>query len=414
MSAGWSNWAGNVRSRPAEIVYPASEAELVTVLERARREGRTVRTVGAGHSFTPLCATEGVIVCLKRMTGVVDSDPELRTVTVRAGTTIRALGEPLWSRGLCLKNQGDIDTQHIAGAIATATHGSGSRRQCLSATARRFRVILASGEPLTVDADDADLLAAMQVSLGALGIVTEIELDVQDAVALSERIEFWELAQILDRWESEMRDRRHFSFFWMPYSNSPESLFMTTPPGMDMADRALVKLYDELPRDVLDEPAPALRLDATRVDRPYRIYPDPDFEGEIVNRELEYMVPAEQGQAAFLALRQLVLTRYRDDTFPVEVRSIAADDAWLSPFYQRPSVSISICGHEQRDYRRFLADVAATLEPFDPRPHWGKIHYMNRQQLRAALPRFDDFRTIRDRLDPDRRFLTRELADLLG
>jgi FAD/FMN-containing dehydrogenase len=358
--------------------------------------------------------TDGILIGLDRINHLVPN-PASRTVVTGPGTRIRDFGDPLWDAGLCLRNQGDIDSQHIAGAVATATHGSGLALQCFSASVTRFRVVQASGDVVEIGNDDSELLAAMRVSLGLLGVVTELELQVRDAFAMGEHLEFWTLPEVLDRWDQETANRRHFSFFWMPYSDSPDSLFMDHPEGVDMADRAMVKLYDERPLADLDAPAVARAAGGyNRLDRPYRIYSDPDFEGEIVNRELEYFVPFERGRDAFLALRELILRDYPDDRFPVEVRTIAADDGWLSPFYERASVAISICGHERNDYRGFLAAVARTLDPFDARPHLGKIFYQDRARLTEVLPRFADFCALRRRLDPRGVFLNDALTPLFA
>lgn len=408
----FTNWAGNESCRPQQIAYPRTEEEVSEIITSAARRGLPVRVVGAGHSFSTICLTEGVLISLDQMSGILRTDPAAQRVTVRSGTRIREFGDPLWQAGLCLKNQGDIDSQHIAGAISTATHGSGIRQQSFSGSARRFRVVLPSGEAIDVTDDDPELLAAVQVSLGLLGVITEVELEVRNAFALAERIEFWPLEEILSRWDTEMSSRRHFSLFWMPAADSPDRLFMEYPDGLDMTDWSRVKLYDEMPASSLaGGTAPP---EQGRLDRPYRIYPDPDFQGEIVMRELEYMVPFDRGKEAFLALRDLVLEKYPDNKYPIEIRSIAADTAYLSPFYQRDSISVSICGHKYLNYREFLADVARTLDPFDPRPHWGKIHYMDKQRLEAAFPEYGRFESIRERLDPSGAFLGPYLSPLFG
>ena len=408
----FTNWAGNESCRPQQIAYPRTEEEVGEIITSAARRALPVRVVGAGHSFSAICLTEGVLISLDQMSGILRTDPAAKRVTVRSGTRIREFGDPLWQVGLCLKNQGDIDSQHIAGAISTSTHGSGIRQQSFSGNARRFRVVLPSGEAIDVTDDDPELLAAMQVSLGLLGVITEVELEVRDAFALAERIEFWPLEEILSRWDTEMSSRRHFSLFWMPAADSPDRLFMEYPDGLDMTDWSRVKLYDEMPASSLDDGTTP--PEQGRLDRPYRIYPDPDFQGEIVMRELEYMVPFDRGKEAFLALRDLVLEKYPDNKYPIEIRSIAADTAYLSPFYQRDSISVSICGHKYLNYREFLADVARTLDPFDPRPHWGKIHYMDKQLLQAAFPEYGRFESIRKRLDPSGAFLGPYLSSLFG
>jgi FAD/FMN-containing dehydrogenase len=407
----WSNWAGNQQCAPQWILHPSTEAEVQDAVTGAVSQGLGVRVVGSGHSFSPLSVTDGVILFLDRMTGVTAIDADRHRVTLSAGTTIRQMGDPLWAARLCLKNQGDIDAQQIGGAIGTATHGSGVQQQCFSAMATKFRIVLATGEVREVNADDPRKLAAARVAMGMLGVVTEVELEVREAFGLAEAIAYWPVEEVLERFDDEMAHRRHFSFFWMPYDDSPRSLFMDWPAPVGPGDSALVKLYDEVPRVSLGSaPDPKFR----RVDRPYRIYPDPDFEGTIVNRELEYMVPYECGKDAFLALRELILTKYPDQLYPIEVRSIGADDAYLSPFYQRPSISISICGHEDKNYMGFLADVAATLDDFDARPHWGKINFMTRDRIACLFPRLADFEAVRQELDPHNTFLSPYLATLFA
>jgi FAD/FMN-containing dehydrogenase len=135
----WTNWPGNVSADPAGVVHPRDEAEVSEIVAAASARGQRVRVVGAGHSFMPLCATDGILLCLDRMAGLVRADRERGRAVVRPGSSIGSLGDPLWDEGLCLHNQGDIDTQHITGAISTSTHGSGLALPSFSAAARAFR-----------------------------------------------------------------------------------------------------------------------------------------------------------------------------------------------------------------------------------------------------------------------------------
>ena len=409
----WSNWAGNYTARPLKITHPSTEEEVASIIKEAAAAGQKVRVVGTGHSFSPIhVSDDSVLICLDQLKGIVSTDPITKHVVCKPGTRIRDFGDPLWDAGLCLKNQGDIDAQQIVGAMSTATHGSGVRFSSFASTARRFRVVLPSGEIREVTDDEPELMNALRVSLGLLGVITEVEFEARETFAIGERLEFWPLQKILDRWDDEMANRRHFSFFWMPYDDSPDELFMEYPEGMHMADHALVKLYDERDAAEIDQDRTPGNEHYSRLDRPYRIYPDPDFEGVIVMRELEYMVPFEKGKDAFLALRQLILDKYPENKFPIEIRSIAPESAYLSPFHERKSISVSLCGHENKDYRAFLADVAKTLDAFDPRPHWGKIFYMTPERLSESFPKFEDFRRIRRELDPDNLFLSPEMAKI--
>ena len=412
----WTNWPGNVSADPAEIIHPRDEAGVSEIVAGAAARGLGVRVVGAGHSFMPLCATGGILLCLDRMAGLVRSDREAVPRRGPAGLIDRQPGRPAVERGPVPAQPGRHrhPAHHRRDLDLDPRLGPGL--QSFSGTARGFRVVQPDGSVAVVGEDQPDLLAALQTSLGMLGVITQVELDVRPAFTLREQIDFWPLAEILERWDDEMAARRHFSFFYMPYSDSAEMLFLESPGGMDLADHGFVKRYDERDADAApgtgtDLPPGAFRR---RTDRPYRIYPDPPFEGEVVHRELEYMVPYQPGKDAFMALRSLIRSRRPRNRFPVEIRSIAADQAMLSPFYERDSISISICGHRDDDYHGFLTAVHDVLEPFEPRPHWGKLHYFDRASLRQRLPRFGDFVALRDRLDPGGTFLNESLAGLFG
>jgi FAD-linked oxidoreductase len=408
----WHNWAGNLLCQPQKLIQAESENDVIEAIRTADRESLPVRVLGAGHSFSPVCITDGLLISPELMTGVVSTDSDTQRAVVRAGTRIRELGDPLWDAGLSLNNQGDIDSQHIVGAISTATHGSGKKLKSFAGAAVRFRVVLPSGEAIEVNESD-DLMPAMRVSLGLLGVITEVELQVRDAFGLAERLDFWTLDEVLGQWDENFEELRHFSFFYHPHAESPDRLFMPHPEGRSAEDMSMVKRYYERPVSDLEKAEGIIADEGyQRFDRPYRIYPDPDFQGQIVMRELEYMVPFEKGRDAFLALRKLIREDFPENKFPIEVRAIAADDAWLSGFYQQDSVSISICGHEALDYRTFLAAVAKVLDPFDGRPHWGKIFYQDRKRIRELLPKFDDFVRIRRELDPQNRLLSPQLAPL--
>ena len=335
--ARFTNWAGNQTFAPAAIVAPRSEAEV----QAALRGATSVRATGAGHSFTPLQATAGTLLAMDALHGIVGVDAAAGRVVARPGTPIGAFGPPLWDAGLALANQGDIDSQTIAGAVATATHGSGLELPSFSATLRRARLVLASGDVLEVGEDDPRL-PAVQVSLGLLGVLTELEVTAVPAYRMAERIEHWSWDDASGRLDEMARAHRHFSFFWCPSEGSGALYGLTAPPGARIADSCYVKIYDAVADGVPDSAVP----DA-RVGRPYTIYPtefDPNF------HELEYFVPYERGREAIAAMRELMLARQPIAIFPMEVRTVAAEDAWLSHSYGRASLVISVSGQPGTDY----------------------------------------------------------------
>jgi FAD/FMN-containing dehydrogenase len=397
----WTNWVGNQTCEPAELATPASEDEVSALVASAS----AVRVAGAGHSFTPVVATDGLLLDLSGLGGIRSIDAERRRVVVGPATTIGDFGEPLWAAGLALANQGDIVAQQIAGAVSTATHGSGLQLGCFSSSVRRVRLVTAAGDVVEVGEDDPELLHAAQVSVGMLGVMTELELEVATAYRLRERIEHWSWDEAWEGFDEVAREHRHYSFFWMPSEDSA-ALYGLASPGESLTDRCHVKIYDEVDPSTPDSDEPHRRVGPAHV-----IYPmvyEPNF------HELEYFVPFERGREALAAMRELMLRSLPASVFPMEVRTVGRDDAFLSHSYQRETVVISVSGTPGTDYWPYLRDVDRLLGEFDARVHWGKLHFLTRDQLYERYPRADDFVEARRRLDPDGVFLNAHLAPLFA
>jgi FAD/FMN-containing dehydrogenase len=403
--ATWTNWVGNQSCTPAEIVAPVSEAEVAAAVASAAERGLPVRAAGAGHSFTPVVATDGLLLDLRGLAGIRSVDPESRRVVVGPATTIGEFGEPLWAAGLSLVNQGDIVAQQIAGAVSTATHGSGLRLGSFSAGVRRLRIATASGEVVEIGEDDPDRLHAAQVAVGMFGVITELELEVASAYRLRERVERWSWEEAWGRFDELARGHRHYSFFWMPSEDSA-ALYGLATPGVSMADRCHVKIYDEVDDSTPDSDEPHRRVGPA-----YVIYPmvyEPNF------HELEYFVPYDRGRDALAAMRELMLARLPVSVFPMEVRTVGRDEAFLSHSYGRDTVVISVSGTPGTDYEPYLREVDALLGEFDARVHWGKLHYLTREQLLGRYPRAGEFIETRRSLDPGGVFLNEHLRPLFA
>src|SRR5688572_5481192 len=212
----WTNWVGNQSFTSAFAAAPRDEDEVADLVRRAAERGVGVRVAGAGHSFTPVVETDGVLLDLSALRGVLDADPERKRATALAATRIHDFYEPLWEAGLALRNQGDIDTQQIAGAVATGTHGSGTRYTSLSGVVRSVRLVTATGELRDIGEDEPDLLHAAQVAVGMLGVVTRLELDVTDAYRLREQVSLRSWEDVMEHWDELVSTHRHFGFFWLP------------------------------------------------------------------------------------------------------------------------------------------------------------------------------------------------------
>jgi FAD/FMN-containing dehydrogenase len=401
----WTNWVGNQSFTPAFTAAPRDEEEVAALVRQAAERGLGVRVTGAGHSFTPVVETSGVRLDLSALRGVLATDPERRRATALAGTRVHDFYEPLWAAGLALRNQGDIDTQHIAGAVATATHGSGTRYTSLSGVVRGLRLVTATGEQLDIGEDDPDLLHAAQVSVGMLGVVTRLELAVTDAYRLREQVGLRSWEDVMEHWDELVSGHRHFGFFWLP-SEESAGLYNLQGHGERIADRCYVKVYDEVGPDVPDDDT-----EGRRVDRCYRIFPmvyDPNF------HELEYFVPLERAPEALQAMRRLMLARLPESVYPLEVRTVGADEAFLSPQYRTATAVLSVSGTPGTDYWGYLRSVDALLAEFGARVHWGKLHFLTPERLHELYPRAGDFIALRRELDPAGVFLNEHLRPLFA
>ena len=210
--SSWTNWARDQRCAPERIERPAGEAELAAVVAGASR----VKVAGAGHSFTDIACTDGVMVDIRGMNRLLALDgPE---VTVEAGITIRELGPLLAERGLALENQGDVDPQTVAGAISTATHGTGVRFGNVSSQVVRLRLVTAAGE--VVDLREGDELLAGRVSLGALGAISSVTLRCVPAFRIRRVDEPRPLDEVLAGLDVLVDSNDHFELFVFPYTRT--------------------------------------------------------------------------------------------------------------------------------------------------------------------------------------------------
>jgi FAD/FMN-containing dehydrogenase len=399
----WTNWVGNQSFAPAYAAAPRDEEEVVAIVRAAAERGLGVRVAAAGHSFTPVVETDGMVLDLSGLRGVVATDVGRRRASALPGTLIRDFYEPLWDAGLALRNQGDIDTQQIAGAVATATHGSGTRYTSLSGVVRGVRLVTATGEIREIGEDEPDLLHAAQVAVGMLGVMTRLDLEVTETYRLREQVGLRAWDDVMGSWDELVSDHRHFGFFWLPTEESA-ALYNLEGHGEKLADQCYVKVYDEVGDDVPDD-----ATEGRRVDRCYRIFPmvyDPNF------HELEYFVALERGPEALQAMRELMLRSLPDSIYPLEVRTVGPEQGFLSPQYETATTVISVSGKPGTEYWDYLRSVDALLAHFDARVHWGKLHFLTPERLHALYPRADDFIAIRRELDPAGMFLNRHLKPL--
>src|SRR5208337_4109133 len=363
----WRNWVGNQSFIARHKAEPESEDELAALVHEASHQNLPIRVAGSGHSFTPVVATSGLLLSLKTMEGLVSADVDRKRVVVRAGTRIGDIGRALKRIGLSLPNQGDIDTQAIAGALSTGTHG-----------------------------------------IGMLGVISTVTLQAVSAYNLKERLWRDDFEACMEQHDELAANNRHFSFFWCPVA---ESRHLYCLPDV-AAVSAVTREHDVCEMKVMnvtDEEPFSNEKTFERVAYSSEIYPIeyvPNF------HELEYAIPVENGKEALRQIRELMLTKHTNCIYPVEYRFVAGDSGMLSPYYQRASVTVSVSGGPGIDYWSYLLDVDAILRQYGARPHWGKLHFNRAEDMPSLYPRFHDFQAIRRKMDPSGRFLNDHLRNL--
>jgi FAD/FMN-containing dehydrogenase len=370
----WSNWAGNVECRPAHIAEPRDLDEL----KRLVAGSDAVRVAGSGHSFTPIVATDGLLLSLNNFAGIVRIDRAGLQAEIGAGARIADIGAELQAAGLALANQGDVDVQRIAGAISTGTHGTGRTLGSISTMVAGLKLVTAGGEVVEVSGSD---LKAAALSLGTLGVIVSVTLNLLPAYRLRERVWREPVERALERLPELAAENRHFEFFWLPETDEADC-------------KALHPSLDETITTV--EPG-------ERIDWSWRIFPSERTRKFI---ESEWSVPAEQGPECFLAIRQLMRTRHLEVKWPVEYRTVMGDDLPLSPAFGRDTVAISIHQGAGKPWEDFFRDAEEIFRGFNGRPHWGKWHSLQAKDFAALYPQWDRFVATRRRFDPEGRFLT--------
>lgn len=419
----WRNWSGIQSAYPVQRIAPRTEDE---VLEALRHAATPVRPVGTGHSFTPLVPTTGTLLSLDDLSGIVSHDAQSCRATIWGGTRLQELGPALAAFGQCMPNLPDINKQSLAGALATATHGSGTRSPALHAHVTAFRLATPAAGILDCSRDqNTDIFDAARVGLGAFGVMTQVTLQNIPAVRLHKRAELRPTADAVEDWP-RLRDKHHAAeMFVLPFTGMTAVLTHdeTTQAAQSHATKSDAEVLLDLKR-LRDWTAfwPGLRRHLAQagmsgmqpeesIDESWKLLSN---ERDLRFNEMEYHLPREAQTEALRALLEVIESNQHEVFFPIEVRSVAADNAWLSPFYGRDSGSLAIHAYYKDDYRFFFDLAEPILRAHGGRPHWGKLHSLSAAELAALYPQWSQAMQVRDTLDPDGRLLNPYLARLLN
>jgi xylitol oxidase len=414
-----TNWAGNYRYSTDNLVTFTSVEEVRSYV----RGHDLMRALGTRHCFNGIADSSRALLSLKPMDRIVSLDPKASTVTVEAGVTYGWLGPYLHEKGFALHNLASLPHISVAGACATATHGSGVKNGNLSTAVSAMELVTAGGDLLTLSRDkDGDAFSGAVVHLGALGVVTKVTLDIRPTFAVSQEVyEHLPMAQLADHFDTIMAAGYSVSLFtdwqdgrisevWVKRRVGTEG----EPPadlvryGATCATRNLHPILELSAENCTEQ----MGVAGPWYDRlpHFRMGFTPSSGQEL---QAEYFVPRGQAVDAILAIERL-RGRIKPLLFISEVRTIDADELWLSPCYTRPSVAIHFTLKPDWDgVRNLLPVIEKELSPYKFRPHWGKLFAIEPAALQSRYERLRDFKELARKYDPRGKFRNAFLANNL-
>jgi len=417
----WRNWSGIQHSYPAQRLAPKDEGELAAMIRTATAP---VRVVGSGHSFTPLIPTSGALLTLDAMSGIDSWDGD--SPTVWAGTRLGALGPALAAKGRAMANLPDINKQSLGGALGTATHGTGVGLKAMHGDVTALTLVTAGGQVIAADPSiRADVFEAAKVSLGALGVITRVKLTTTPNRRLRRTVWVEPFEESLAKAEERWKAHRNFEFYAVPFTGLAANISHdeTNEPARARGPDQDTVLLDALKtlRNLLGFSA-GMRKAAAKtllggidpevaVDEGWKLL---STERPVRFNEMEYHLPAEVHLKVLKEVVAVIEVERPDVFFPIEVRRIAPDDAWLSPFQGGARGSIAVHAHYKDDYRLLFERIEPIFQRHGGRPHWGKLHSLRGARLAALYPRWGDFLEVRRELDPEGRLLNPYLRELFG
>lgn len=412
-SASIKNWAGNLTYHSATCVIPQSVDEIQASVENSA----SVKALGSRHSFNTIADTTGIQISLEAFQSISEVDISEKTVTIGSGVTYGQLAPILDAQGFALRNLASLPHISVAGAVATGTHGSGIKNSSLSAAVREVKFINGRGDLAHLKKGDPEFDGAI-VAMGALGVVTSLTLEVVPTFTVAQKVYLdlpfssavrnfdhilsagysvslftdWKESRFNQVWLKDIGSRQwEHDLFGARFATEK----MHPVPGMPAENTT----------DQFNQPGPWFQK-------------LPHFKLEFtpssgVELQTEYLVPKDQAVSAFIALREIA-DQISPLLFVSEVRTIAADDLWMSPAYKRDSVAFHFTWKQlSSEVAALLPAIESKLAPFEARPHWGKLFAMRADRLRTIYPEFEAFRELCKKHDPERKFNNAFLAQAI-
>ena len=424
------NWSGLEKWNPSEILLPRSEEAIQQIVKTELDKKRKIRIIGSGHSFTKLCVTDDILISLDNYQGLVQVDKSSHQATIKGGTKLKKLGELLNAEGLAMENLGDIDAQSIAGTISTGTHGTGANFGTISTQVRAIRLVNGLGEIIVCSIEEnVELFKAAQVSLGALGIITQITLQCMPSYKLKMVYEKSSLSEVLKTYQSINQSTRNFELYWMPHTNT----VLTKKANITNEEIDKIGIGSFFQEYILENigfkifcefayhfPSKnkwisevSAKTLSTVIKRAYshNIYATVRA---VRFNEMEYNIPIEAYEEVMKEIQRSFEKNGFKVHFPIENRFVKGDDIYLSPAFGRDSAYIACHVYSKKKYKDYFQKMEDIFRAYGGRPHWGKLHTQNANELLQLYPKMPDFLKHRVEQDPEQVFISPYLKSLLG
>lgn len=425
----WHNWSESVHCRMEQYLVPHTLGELVSIVHSCKQLGKTIRIVGAGHSFTPLVATSDVMVALHHLKGIDYIDHEKEVVTVWGGTNLKDLGKELYANGYAMQNLGDINAQTIAGAISTGTHGTGIAFGNIPTQIVGLTILCADGNLYKINKEkNAHLFQAARISLGMLGIIVKVDIKVVPSYLLIANSFRLSLDDCIQQIEVLKKENRNFEFYWFPYTKTVQVKTMNVFTGQKQSKQrqnmfkklvvengvfwALSEISKRVPKTTKTiSTLSALGVPVgSEVNASHLLYATPRL---VKFQEMEYSIPEAAIGDVLKEIEQTIKKQKIKVHFPIECRFVQQDDIWLSPSYKRNSAYIALHMYKGMEFNDYFLAMEEIFQKYEGRAHWGKMHTMTYDDLNKVYPKLNDFLHIRQKWDMEGIFMNTYLQDLL-
>ncbi|KOO51347.1 D-arabinono-1,4-lactone oxidase [Viridibacillus arvi] len=419
----WTNWSGNVVSKPTRSLLPLSTEHLSQIIKKVSENGQTLRVTGAGHSFSPVAMPDDIAVSLHNMRGLINVDQASGEVTLWAGTYLYEIGPLLKEYGLALQNMGDIQDQTIAGAVSTGTHGTGITLGSISNQVIAWGFVDGLGEYHEHKRADDELSNSLHLSLGLLGVLVQVTLQTVPLYSLKCVSTQAILPVALQDWSQMIRENRHLEWFYFPGSEKVQVKMMNMIPIIEQSksskviesvknqfvENGLFYLMSELCRKQPKRTALVSKISASSVPNgvktglSYEIFPTPRH---VKFLESEYAIPLEHFEACMEEIHYTLLSHPFRVHFPIECRTAAGEMGYLSPTGGVESAFLAFHMYKGMDEKPYFRWVQHLMTKYNGRPHFGKVNALSAERMLELYPNLPKFLDQRDKYDPNNVFMT--------